>query len=257
MSRPGRAAAWKGLAEEVAACERCPRLRRHCREVAERKRRAYAGETYWGRPVPGFGDPGARMLLVGLAPGAHGANRTGRIFTGDSSGDFLFAALHRLGLASQPGSRSRDDGLTLAGVFITAVARCAPPGNRPTPEEVARCRPFLIRELELLPGIEVIVALGGIAWAGIRPVLERCAAGAIARQPRFGHGARWEPRPDLPPVRGIYHPSRQNTQTGRLTAEMFDAALRDAWRDGRRPASWPLAAARGILRDRNVEGRSR
>ncbi|MBD3161307.1 MAG: uracil-DNA glycosylase, partial [Candidatus Eisenbacteria bacterium] len=150
MTRRGSIAAWKRLTTEVVSCERCPRLRRHCREIAARKRRAYVEETYWGRPVPGFGDPDARLLIIGLAPGAHGANRTGRIFTGDSSGDFLFAALHRLGLANQPGATRRDDGLSLSGVYISAAARCAPPANRPAPAEIARCRPYLIREWELL-----------------------------------------------------------------------------------------------------------
>lgn len=192
------------------------------------KRRAFRDETYWGRPVVGFGDHAARMLLVGLAPGAHGSNRTGRMFTGDASGDLLYASLHRLGRSNLPNAHGRDDGLKLRGVFITAVARCAPPKNRPTPEEIRTCRPFLLRELALLRKIEVIVALGGIAWTGIRTSFQEENA-TLQPQPKFGHGVRWDPGTDLPPVYGCYHPSRQNTQTGRLTAEMFDAVLKRAW----------------------------
>jgi uracil-DNA glycosylase family 4 len=215
------------LEKLVTQCELCPRLRAHCRTVAHVKRRAYRDQTYWGRPVPGFGDPKARLLLVGLAPGAHGSNRTGRMFTGDASGDFLYAALHRAGLASTPVSRARGDGLTLRDCYISAVARCAPPGNRPTPAEIATCRPFLLRELALLTELRVILALGGIAWAGVRELL-RDRGGAVAPQPKFGHSVSWRPGPDLPFVVASYHPSQQNTQTGRLTAAMFDAALEAA-----------------------------
>jgi uracil-DNA glycosylase family 4 len=220
---------WKALEDSILRCTRCRRLREYCREVARVKRRAFLDETYWARPVVGFGDRAARMLLVGLAPGAHGSNRTGRMFTGDASGEFLYASLHRIGLSSAPLSRSREDGLLLRGVFITAVARCAPPRNRPTPNELRACRPFLLRELELLRNLEVIVALGGIAWTGIRASLEELH-GRLHRQPRFGHGVRWDPGSGLPAVYASYHPSRQNTQTGRLTTEMFDAVLKRAWK---------------------------
>ncbi len=215
------------LGREIVACERCPRLRAHCRQVAAGKRRAYRDQTYWGRPVPGFGDPFARLLLIGLAPGAHGSNRTGRMFTGDASGDFLYAALHRAGLASSPRSVSRDDGLALSGVFITAVARCAPPGNRPTPGEIANCRPYLIRELEALREVRVSLALGAVAWAGIAAALN--VRGLVTtRRPDFGHGVRWIPSEGAAPIFASYHPSRQNTQTGRLNAGMLDAVLREA-----------------------------
>jgi uracil-DNA glycosylase len=220
------------VAREVVACERCPRLRAHCMQVAAERRRAYRDQTYWGRPVPGFGDPCARLLLVGLAPGAHGSNRTGRMFTGDSSGDFLYAALHRAGLASSPHSVSRDDGLALRGVFITAVARCAPPGNRLTPGEILNCRPYMVRELEALCEARVILALGAVAWAGTAAALE--VRGLVTtRRPDFGHGVRWIPSPEAPWVFASYHPSRQNTQTGRLNAGMLDAVLREARNEAR------------------------
>lgn len=202
---------------EVSQCEACPRLRDHCREVARVKRRAYRGQDYWGRPVPGFGDPAARILLVGLAPGAHGANRTGRMFTGDRSGDFLFAALHAAGFANQPTSQHRDDGLQLKDVYITAAARCAPPGNKPLPAEVAACRPFLLRELALLNRVQVVICLGRIALDAYGK--------ARGLRLNFGHGV-WNETD--PPVLASYHPSQQNTQTGRLTpammADIFAAA---------------------------------
>ena len=223
MSGTG-ARALASLEKAIARCKLCPRLRAHCLAVAAMKRRAYRDQTYWGRPVPGFGDPSARLLIVGLAPGAHGSNRTGRMFTGDASGDFLYAALARVGLANTPVSRMRGDGLTLHDCFITAVARCAPPGNRPSRAEIAACRPYLVRELDLLGDVRVILALGGIAWTGVRDAL-RERRGAIAPQPRFGHGVAWHPGPGLPAVIASYHPSQQNTQTGRLTAAMFDSAL--------------------------------
>lgn len=213
------------LDREVARCRLCPRLVAWRERVAREKRRAFRDETYWGRPVPGFGDPGARILVVGLAPAAHGANRTGRMFTGDSSGDWLFAALHGVGLASRPESTRLEDGLSLAGCRITAAARCAPPDNRPTPEELRRCAPFLAREIELLTEVRVVVALGAIAWEA---VLRRAASvdprGVPRPRPRFGHGARTRVtlRAGAPAVLlGCYHPSRQNTQTGRLTREML------------------------------------
>jgi uracil-DNA glycosylase len=221
------------LEKLVVGCDRCPRLRAHCRAVAATKRRAYREEIYWGRPVPGFGDPDARLLLVGLAPGAHGSNRTGRMFTGDASGDFLYAALARAGIANTSVSRARGDGLTLRDCFITAVARCAPPGNRPAPAEIAACRPFLLHELRLLPNVRAIMALGGIAWAGAREAL-RERIGELSPQPKFGHDVTWRPAAGAPLVIASYHPSQQNTQTGRLTAAMFDAALGSA-----------IAAARG------------
>jgi uracil-DNA glycosylase len=212
------------LAAEIAACRACPRLVAWREEVARVKRRAYRDEAYWGRPVPGFGDPAARVVLVGLAPGAHGANRTGRMFTGDRSGDFLYAALHRVGLASQPTSRRRGDGLALSGAFVSAACRCAPPGNRPAPDELARCAPFLDRELAALPRARVVVALGAVAWGAVIAHLARRGVVTPRPRPRFGHGA--EARlAGAPALVGSYHPSQQNTQTGRLTPAMLDAVL--------------------------------
>lgn len=215
-----------GLARRIVQCDACPRLTTHRRQVAAEKRRAYRDWTYWGRPVPGFGDPEARVVLIGLAPGAHGANRTGRMFTGDSSGDFLFSALHRCGFASQPTSRSRDDDLELHDCYITNSVRCVPPGNRPTPEERRCCRPFLLRELALLSRACVLLALGQIGYEECLRALADSAGreGDSVRPPRFGHGLQWE-HPSGLVICASYHPSRQNTQTGRLTAEMFDAVL--------------------------------
>jgi uracil-DNA glycosylase family 4 len=187
------------------------------------KRRAYRDETYWGRPVPGFGDPRARLLLVGLAPGAHGANRTGRMFTGDSSGDFLYAALHRAGLASQPTSERRGDGLALRGTFISAAARCAPPDNAPAPDELRRCAPFLDRELALLAP-RAVLALGAIAWDAVLDALSRAGAELPRPRPRFRHAGELR-LAGAPALVGSFHVSRQNTQTGRLTPAMFDAVL--------------------------------
>lgn len=227
MSRAKELAA---LERRIIRCARCPRLRAWCAEIARVKRRAYLDETYWGKPVPGFGDPDARILFVGLAPAAHGANRTGRMFTGDASGDWLFAALHRAGLADREASVSREDGLALGGAFVTAACRCAPPGNRPSPQELAACAPFLDRELEILDRVEVVVALGRIAWDAVLRRVRRLAPGSLEpRRPAFGHGAeaRGSLSPDGPPVAILasYHPSRQNTQTGRLTRAMLDAVL--------------------------------
>jgi uracil-DNA glycosylase family 4 len=206
------------LTDEIVACRACPRLVAWREAVAEVKVARFRDETYWGRPVPGFGDPAARILLVGLAPAAHGGNRTGRVFTGDASGDFLFAALHRAGLASSPVSRSADDGLTLHGAYIAAAVRCAPPANQPTPDERDRCAPFLARELALLTDVRVIVALGAFGWdAALR------AIGAGGRKPRFGHGA--ETPVGAYRLIGTYHPSQQNTFTGKLTPPMLDAVL--------------------------------
>lgn len=229
MARPGRDP-WKVLVDEITACDRCPRLRAHCDEVARVKRKAFLGEAYWGKPVPGFGDRGARLLIVGLAPAAHGANRTGRMFTGDDSGNWLYRALHKAGLATSPESRSRDDGLELRGAFITATCRCAPPDNKPTPAEMDACATFLDHEVELLPDVETVLALGKIAWDAVLRRARRAAPGVLPRPlPRFAHGAetRVVLRAGAAPIRlvGSYHPSRQNTNTGRLTEPMLDGAL--------------------------------
>jgi len=232
-SAAGRGA-WERLARDIVACRRCPRLIEHCREVARVRRRSYREQVYWGRPVPGFGDPAARVLLLGLAPAAHGANRTGRMFTGDRSGDWLYGALHRAGLASRADARSRDDGLELRGAFVSATCRCAPPDNRPTPDEMARCAPFLDRELELLGELRVVVALGRIAWDAALRRAGRASAGAGPSRPRpaFAHGAetRLALGREAAPLWliGSYHPSQQNTQTGRLTRPMLDAVLERA-----------------------------
>jgi uracil-DNA glycosylase len=206
------------LDAEVVECRACPRLAEWRERVAAEKRAAFADQEYWGRPVPGFGDPDAWLLVVGLAPAAHGANRTGRIFTGDRSGDFLFASLHRAGLASQPTSAHRGDGLTLAGCRIAAAVRCAPPKNLPTPPERDACGRFLVREAELLPRLRVVLALGAWAWdAWLR------ATGAPRPWPRFSHAA--EVRIGGVALLGSYHVSQQNTFTGRLTPGMLDAVL--------------------------------
>jgi uracil-DNA glycosylase family 4 len=212
------------LHADVIACERCPRLREYCQAVAREKRRAFIGWDYWGKPAPGFGDPAARIWIVGLAPAAHGANRTGRVFTGDRSGDFLYAALHRAGLASQPTSVSRDDGLTLRDCYISAAARCAPPGNKPLPEELANCATRLDREWQLIDRKRVILALGKIAWDACRALAARNGCSVPTRRPAFGHGARVQIGPNLHLV-GSYHVSQQNTFTGKLTEAMFDAVV--------------------------------
>jgi uracil-DNA glycosylase family 4 len=211
---------------DVVRCERCPRLRRYCERVAREKRRAFAAEDYWGKPVPGFGDPAAKIWILGLAPAAHGGNRTGRVFTGDRSGDFLYAALHRAGLASQPTSIARDDGLVLAGAFVSAAGRCAPPANKPTREELANCAEYLDREARALLSLAVIVCLGAIAWdAALRSCVRREIALPRPR-PRFAHGAHLA-LGDLELI-GCYHVSQQNTFTGRLTPEMIDRVLETA-----------------------------
>jgi uracil-DNA glycosylase family 4 len=212
------------VSREVVACERCPRLRRWCREVARVKVRRFRDQRYWGRPVPGFGDPNAGLLIVGLAPAAHGGNRTGRVFTGDRSGDFLFAALHRAGYANQPISVARDDGLRLTGAYLTPVARCAPPANKPTPEEIANCREYLAREWALLAGVRAVLALGRVAMDGFLAVLRE--AGRVAPRPAlaFGHGVSHDLGDGLR-LFCSYHPSQQNTFTGRLTPARFDAVL--------------------------------
>jgi uracil-DNA glycosylase family 4 len=218
-------AALAALTADVIECRRCPRLVDWRERVARDKVARFRDETYWGRPVPGFGDPDARILLLGLAPAAHGGNRTGRVFTGDASGDFLFAALHAVGLADRPASRRADDGLTLFDTYITASVRCAPPANKPTIEERDTCAPWLALELGLLARVRVIVALGAFGWdAGLRVLAER--GHAVRPKPRFGHGAEVA----IGPYRllGTYHPSQQNTFTGKLTPPMLEAVLRRA-----------------------------
>ena len=221
------AASLATLAAEVSACRRCPRLVEWRERVARRKRAAFVAEEYWGRPVPGFGDPAAWLLVVGLAPGAHGSNRTGRMFTGDASGNLLYAALHRVGLASQPESVSRKDGLRLNGTWITAAVRCAPPKNRPTTLERDTCRPFLDREWDLLPNLRVVVALGAFAFSVVLRLLRDRGEAVPRPVPRFGHAAEVPIRPGLT-VLASYHPSQQNTFTGKLTPEMFDVVWRRA-----------------------------
>ncbi|HEY7839862.1 MAG TPA: uracil-DNA glycosylase [Terriglobales bacterium] len=216
---------------EVAACALCPRLREYGDRIARERRRAFANETYWGRPVPAFGDPQARLLIVGLAPAAHGAHRTGRMFTGDRSGDFLYAALYRAGFASAPVSRHRDDGLRLHSAYLTAAARCAPPGNKPLPEEFARCRPYLARELELLPRLQVILSLGKLAHDQVLLVLQQKLGFPRRSAYPFAHGAEY--RIGAFRLLASYHPSQQNTFTGRLTAAMLDEVLARAAGRGR------------------------
>ena len=221
--RPGSAGVVRALADEVVACERCPRLRAHCAETARVKVRRFREQDYWGRPVPSFGDPRARLVIVGLAPAAHGANRTGRMFTGDDSGAWLYRALHEAGFASQAESAHRGDGLVLRDAYVTAAAHCAPPGNRPSPAEIAACRPFLVRELAALPRARVVLALGQIAWDAVLAALAEEGV-AFRPRPRFGHEA--EVAIDARRVLlGSYHPSRQNTQTGRLTRGMLSSVL--------------------------------
>jgi uracil-DNA glycosylase family 4 len=215
------------LADEVCDCRRCPRLVAWRERVARERRAAFAEEEYWGRPLPGFGDPAARMLVLGLAPAAHGANRTGRMFTGDRSGDFLFAALWRTGFANQPSSIGREDGLELFDAWISAAVRCAPPANRPTPVERDTCLPWSVRELELLEEVRVVLCLGAFAWdAALRLVSRMAAAPAPRPRPRFGHGA--ELAGGRYALLGCYHPSQQNTFTGKLTEPMIDSVLRRA-----------------------------
>jgi uracil-DNA glycosylase family 4 len=205
---------------EVVGCERCPRLIRHCREVAQVKRRAYIDQTYWGKPVPSFGDPLARLLILGLAPGAHGANRTGRMFTGDRSGDFLYRSLWRAGFANQPSSTAADDGLELRDAWITASAHCAPPDNKPSPAELRKCRPYFERELNLLTRLKVVVVLGKIAMDTYLSVLRDGGAISKVSDFRFGHNVIY---PNLQPaLLCSYHPSQQNTSTGKLTQSMLD-----------------------------------
>ena len=208
------------LQEEVVGCRKCPRLVAHRERVAREKVRRYRDEEYWGKPIPSFGNRTARVLIVGLAPAAHGGNRTGRIFTGDRSGDFLYRALHRAGFANQPWSRHREDGLKLRDCYITAAARCAPPDNKPTPQELATCQPYLVEEIRLLRRARVIVALGRIAFEAFLKAWVQAGRPVPFPRPRFAHGAVTE-LPGGVRLIASYHPSQQNTQTGRLTAPMF------------------------------------
>src|SRR5271157_5473321 len=210
----------QALNARIVACNLCPRLRAHCTEVAQKRRRAYADWEYWGRPVPSFGDRKARVLILGLAPGAHGSNRTGRMFTGDGSGDFLYPVLHQAGFASQPRAVSRDDGMKLCGLWITAVAHCAPPANKPTPEELRNCAPWLDQELRLLHNLRVVVCLGKIAFDGF--LRHQLRAGQISSRAGFifRHAAEYALPGSLTLI-ASYHPSLQNTNTGKLTRPMF------------------------------------
>ena len=222
----------------IVSCDRCPRLRTYCRRIASEKKRAYRDEVYWGRPVPGFGDPSARLLLLGLAPAAHGANRTGRVFTGDGtggSGDFLMAALHRTGFANITTSERIDDGLRLTDAYIAAAVRCAPPDNKPLPEEITRCLDHLDSEVSALPNVRVVVALGKIAFDAWLQLIKRRGGSALRRnpphskgRPRFGHGVVVRFGGQLPTLVACYHPSRQNTNTGKLTPRMMVELFRKA-----------------------------
>ncbi|MDX6700104.1 MAG: uracil-DNA glycosylase [Baekduia sp.] len=218
------------LEAEVTTCRRCPRLVAWREEVARTKRAAFADQEYWGRPIAGFGDPGARVLILGLAPAAHGANRTGRVFTGDRSGDFLYAALHRTCFANQPTSVHRDDGLRLTDAWITAAVRCAPPANRPTPQERDTCMPWTVAELHHIKDVRVVVCLGAFAWDAALRLRTALGHAPVRPRPKFGHGTVWYD--DAPgggwPLIGTYHPSQQNTFTGVLTPEMLDDVLRTA-----------------------------
>ncbi len=209
----------------IVRCEACPRLRQYCARVAREKKAAHRDDLYWGKPVPGFGDPGARMLLVGLAPAAHGANRTGRIFTGDGSGDFLFAALHAEGFANIPTSRHTGDGLLLRDAYVVSAARCAPPDNKPTPDEIARCRVHLTAEIAALPRVKVVVALGKIGHDAYLAFVAATHGVRPRPRPAFGHGSQAHLGGGLPVLLGCYHPSRQNTNTGKLTAPMMRAVF--------------------------------
>jgi uracil-DNA glycosylase family 4 len=261
------------LQERVIACRLCPRLVEHRETVAVNKRRMYLDWDYWGKPLPSFGDPAARVLIMGLAPAAHGGNRTGRMFTGDRSGDWVFGTLHKFGFASSPDAQRRDDGMVLRDAYITASLRCAPPANKPLKEELANCQPYLIRELELLVNVRVIIALGKIAfdtylaarrqqdpafYLTVAPSVRLgggIAAGATGRRaprPRFGHNVEY-PIDDDTTLIGSYHPSQQNTQTGRLTHEMFDAVFQHARdilsrHDNHAAAPHPAFYCSGLLR---------
>ena len=215
------------LNREVVACRKCPRLVEYRERVGREKRRAYVDHEYWARPVPGFGDPSARVVILGLAPGAHGSNRTGRPFTGDSSGKFMYPILHKVGFASQPNADHRDDGLTLRDCYITAAVRCAPPDNKPLPSELANCAPYLDRELALLKKLKVVVALGKIGFDAYLAHLKRIGVISKATGYRFGHGKVYD-LPNGVKLLASYHPSNQNTATGKLTAAMFEGVFRSA-----------------------------
>ena len=214
---------WASLHRRIVTCTRCPRLVAYRQQVAQTRKREFRDQEYWGRPVPPLGDPNARLLVVGLAPAAHGGNRTGRMFTGDGSGQWLFRALHRAGFANQPVSIDPNDGLEVRDVYITAVARCAPPENKPLPVELASCRPYLHAELDLLGNLRVVVCLGRIAFDGFLAALRE--RGDPLPRLTFAHGGRYDLGPDLPLLVASYHPSRQNTSTGRLTEPMLDAVF--------------------------------
>ena len=231
------------LNEEVVACRRCPRLVAYREQVAREKRRAYRDCEYWGKPVPGFGDPDGRVLILGLAPGAHGSNRTGRPFTGDSSGNFMYPVLHRTGFASQPGATHCNDGLRLKDAYITAAVRCAPPQNKPLPEEIANCSAFLDREIALLKNVRVVVALGRIGFDAYLNYLRRQGLLKNKKDFMFGHGAQYE-TPDGRILLVSYHPSNQNTQTGKLTEQMFTEIFRRAAKLVRQ-SSAPVRAEQG------------
>lgn len=219
---------------EISACRLCPRLREYTAEVARVKRRAYRDWDYWGKPVPSFGDLAARVLILGLAPGAHGSNRTGRMFTGDRSGDILYRVLYRTGFASQPASTSREDGLELKGMYITAACHCAPPGNKPARDEIRHCRPYFERELDLLPDLKVVVALGRIAFDNYLDVLKTRSAISSRAEFQFGHDRQFRIGKGRPALISSYHPSQQNTSTGKLTEKM----LTDVFRRARRLAGY-------------------
>ena len=221
------ASAFDSVQQEIVDCRRCPRLVAWREQVARDKRAAFRDQDYWGRPVPAFGDPSASILVVGLAPAAHGANRTGRMFTGDRSGDWLYRALHRAGLANQPTSADRGDGLCLDGVLITAAIRCAPPANKPTTAERDACRPWLERELDALASVRVVVTLGGLAYAQTLRILSDRGLSVPRPRPRFGHAVEVSIA-NGPAVLASYHPSQQNTFTGKLTEQMFDAVWQRA-----------------------------
>jgi uracil-DNA glycosylase family 4 len=218
--RTSNRTAWASLEGDITSCRACPRLVAWREQVAREKRRAFRDEPYWGKPVPGFGDPDARIWIVGLAPAAHGANRTGRVFTGDRSGDWLYRALFKAGLANQPTSAHREDGLKLTDCFVSAFVRCAPPANKPTPEERDACLPFMEREAALLHRVSVLVCLGSFAWNGALALVAKTQDTALSPKPAFGHGA--VARAGTLTLVGSYHPSQQNTFTGRLTEPMFD-----------------------------------
>jgi uracil-DNA glycosylase len=218
---------WDRHQQTISECERCPRLREHCLKVAETKRASFKEWTYWGKPVPDFGDPNGRLLIVGLAPAAHGANRTGRMFTGDRSGDFLFEALHATRFANQANCTDRDDGLELNGIAIAAAAHCAPPANKPTPDELTNCLGFLKETARLMPNLRGLIALGAIGWGACLKLNREMNWSDPKPKPKFGHGAVYAP-PNAPFLIGTYHPSQQNTFTGRLTQAMFQKVFRDA-----------------------------